>query len=63
MIDLIGKASHHAQITASVCTGAFLLGQAGLLAGHQVTTHWEDIADLRAIFPETRVVENRRWVD
>jgi transcriptional regulator GlxA family with amidase domain len=51
------------RITSSVCTGAFLLAKAGLLAGLTVTTHWEDIADLRAMFPGLTVVENRRWVD
>jgi len=50
-------------LTASVCTGAFLLGQAGVLEGRAVTTHWEDIADLRAMFPDVQVLEGRRWVD
>jgi len=50
-------------VTASVCTGAFLLGQAGLLQGKRATTHWEDVAELRRLFPDVEVVEQRRWVD
>jgi transcriptional regulator GlxA family with amidase domain len=50
-------------VTASVCTGAFLLAQAGLLQGKRATTHWEDVAGLRRLFPEVEVVEERRWVD
>ncbi len=52
-----------ASVTASVCTGAFLLAQAGLLHGKQATTHWEDLAELRRLFPDVEVVEGRRWVD
>ncbi|MDB5968846.1 MAG: thiamine biosynthesis protein ThiJ [Hydrocarboniphaga sp.] len=51
------------RITASVCTGAFLLAKAGLLGGGQVTTHWEDIADLRSAFPNLDVQEGVRWID
>jgi len=51
------------QLTASVCTGAFLLAQAGVLVDQTVTTHWEDIDDLRRTFPELEVKENARWVD
>lgn len=43
----------------SVCTGAFFLGEAGLLAGRRVTTHWED-ADLLASRYATAVVEPDR---
>ena len=52
-----------ATTTSSVCTGAFILGQAGLLDGKSVTTHWEDIDSLRTAVPKARVVEKRRWVD
>ena len=46
----------------SVCTGAFLLAEAGLLNGLQVTTHWEDLADLAKDYPTLRLIPNCRWV-
>jgi transcriptional regulator GlxA family with amidase domain len=63
VIAWIAAQSRGARITASVCTGAFLLAQAGLLGNGSVTTHWEDIDDLRAMFPALDVRENQRWVD
>jgi len=59
----VAEASRGARITASVCTGAFILAAAGVLADGPATTHWEDIADLRARFPALAVQENVRWVD
>ena len=50
-------------LTASVCTGAFLLAQAGLLTDLACTTHWEDIPDLRIAFPTLDVKEDVPWVD
>src|SRR5207237_97875 len=39
----------------SVCTGAFLLAEAGLLDGRAVTTHWSRAADLAQRYPRLRV--------
>ncbi len=59
----IGATAAQCELVASVCTGAFLLARAGLLDGQDVTTHWEDLAALQAMFPRLHVQANRRWVD
>lgn len=63
VIEWISKVSKDTKITASVCTGAFLLAKAKVVKNHKVTTHWEDIEDLRKLFPSLNVLENVRWVD
>lgn len=63
LIEWIKQQATSAHIVASVCTGAFLLAEAGLLSHKTVTTHWEDIQDLQAQYPQLQVVENQRWVD
>lgn len=63
VMEWIYQQSTNASITASVCTGAFLLAKAKVLKEHKVTTHWEDMANLRSEFPQLNVIENVRWVD
>jgi len=63
IIAWIARSAAEAELIASVCTGVFLLAKAGLLHGQTVTTHWEDIADFRAMCPGIIVRENQRWVD
>ncbi|HBQ99072.1 MAG: DJ-1/PfpI family protein [Roseofilum sp. SBFL] len=63
VIEWISLQANKASIVASVCTGAFLLAQAGVLKSNKVTTHWEDTDDLRRLFPKLEVVEGVRWVD
>lgn len=63
VIEWIAKISPTATLTASVCTGAFLLAKAGVLQDKSCTTHWEDIPDLRAMFPALDVKEDVPWVD
>lgn len=62
VIDWIKRTAQLAPVVASVCTGAFLLAKAELLNDKNVTTHWEDINDLAAMFPSLNVVANKRWV-
>jgi transcriptional regulator GlxA family with amidase domain len=47
---------------ASVCVGAFILGEAGLLDGRRSTTHWMFGDELRRRFPKTRVEIDRIFV-
>jgi transcriptional regulator GlxA family with amidase domain len=63
VIAWIERHGRAARLTASVCTGAFLLAQAGLLEGRRATTHWEDIAAFRAQFPSIEIDELLRYVD
>lgn len=63
VISWITTVEKSAQLVASVCTGAFILAEAGLLSGLKVTTHWEDIEDLQSSYPHLTVVNSQRWVD
>jgi transcriptional regulator GlxA family with amidase domain len=55
LVDWVGAAAGHAQRVTSVCSGAFLLAEAGLLDGRRVTTHWGDAARLAREFPAVEV--------
>jgi transcriptional regulator GlxA family with amidase domain len=48
---------------ASVCTGSFLLGQAGLLDGHRATTHWMSLDRMRGTYPSIEVVRDQHVVE
>lgn len=48
---------------ASICSGSFALGKAGLLQGRSCTTHWKMAARLRAAYPGVEVLENRLYVE
>jgi transcriptional regulator GlxA family with amidase domain len=61
--EWIEQAHHTAAVTASVCTGAFLLAKAGLLDGLAATTHWEDMDELARMAPHTELRRHVTWVD
>jgi transcriptional regulator GlxA family with amidase domain len=63
MLEWIRKASATADMTMSVCTGAFPLARTGLLAGRSATTHHDFLDALAREFPDVRVERGRRFVE
>ena len=61
--DWLRKASQTADVTMSVCTGAFQLAKAGLLDGKSATTHHEFLDQLERNFPKVKVARGVRFVE
>jgi transcriptional regulator GlxA family with amidase domain len=62
LIDWLRRVAPRCSWQTSVCTGALLLCEAGFARGKRVTTHWGYIETLRKRYPDTEVLENRRYV-
>jgi len=63
MLQWIRKSSEATDLTMSVCGGAFVLGQAGLLDGKSATTHHKAYQHFAAEFPKTQLKRGFRFVD
>ncbi|HEY7681144.1 MAG TPA: DJ-1/PfpI family protein [Gemmatimonadales bacterium] len=63
LIEWLRREAEAAELVLSVCTGALLLGKAGLLNGLEVTTHHGAYNLLREVAPLARVREGERFVD
>ncbi len=63
VLDAIRAASARGATLLSVCTGAFVLGAAGLLDGRRCTNHWRQSAKFRARFPEAHLDPDVLFVD
>ena len=57
------KVSPETDVTMSVCTGAFQLGKAGLLAGKSATTHHDFLERFEKTFPDVSVKRGLRFVE
>lgn len=62
VLDWLRRMAGRVRRLASVCTGAFLLAEAGLLDGRTATTHWSRASELAKRYPKVRVEEDRIWV-
>lgn len=61
LLDLAGPVQTFHE--ANACGGAFVLGEAGLLAGRRCTTHWLRVAELATRFPGAHVLDDRLFVE
>src|SRR4029434_3635289 len=57
------RASGIETLSTSVCTGAMLLGQIGLLDGRRATTHWRSLEWMRQSFPSVTVEDKLHVVE
>ena len=63
LIARLREASNKARRVAAICTGAFVLGEAGLLDGRRVTTHWMHARELQEQFPNCTVDVDRIFIN
>lgn len=56
LLAWLRQAALRARRIGSICSGALLLAEAGILDGHQATTHWDDVAELERRYPNVDVV-------
>jgi transcriptional regulator GlxA family with amidase domain len=59
LLSYLRSALHRSQRIASICTGALVLAEAGLLDGRRATTHWHFARNMQRRFPKIAVEEDR----
>ena len=63
MIAFVQEAAKASRRIASICSGAFVLAEAGLLNGRRATMHWAHADSFRARFPDVRAEEDRIFIN
>jgi transcriptional regulator GlxA family with amidase domain len=63
IVDWLRRVVQPEHTLVSICSGALLAGRAGLLNGYLCTTHYSSCAELAALAPEAKVLENRLYVE
>jgi transcriptional regulator GlxA family with amidase domain len=61
-ISFIQESAKASRRLASICLGAFVVADAGLLDGRRATTHWKHAASFKARFPAVKMEEDRIFV-
>jgi transcriptional regulator GlxA family with amidase domain len=62
-IAFVRRASAASRRVASICTGAYVLAEAGLLDGRRATTHWAHADSFRKRFPDVQLEDDRIYVN
>jgi transcriptional regulator GlxA family with amidase domain len=62
LLNALRKCSARARRTVGLCTGTFVLAEAGLLAGRRATTHWSYTDALQRRHPDVRVEPDRIFI-
>ncbi len=62
VVEFMQRAHVACRRIASICTGAFVLAQAGILDGKRATTHWIAAGELKARFPKVKMEEDRIFI-
>jgi transcriptional regulator GlxA family with amidase domain len=62
LLTFVREAVSTSRRVASICVGAFILAEAGLLDGRRATTHWFYARDLQTRFPQVKVEEDRIFI-
>ncbi len=62
LLAFLNEASAASRRTASICTGAFVLAEAGLLDGRRATTHWAVARNMQQQFPKIKVQEDKIFI-
>ena len=62
LVEFLQRSCANTRRIASICVGAFILGEAGLLDGRRSTTHWLFGRELQQRFPKTHVEIDRIFV-
>ncbi len=63
LLEALRRAVSRGTRVLSICSGAFILGEAGLLDGRRCTTHWRNAADLARQYPDAKVDPDVLYVD
>jgi len=63
MIAFLRDAPKRHRRIAAVCTGAFVLAEAGLLDGRRATTHWQHARELQKAYPKAKLEEDRIFIN
>jgi len=62
LLEFMRRSAKRSRRVASICTGTFILAEAGLLDGRRATTHWLYARDLASRYPGVEMEEDRIFI-